>query len=73
MTSNKLQENDNQKQQICPRCGKTFWCGAGTGNCWCAKYSLSENALQKLNESFNGCLCEACLKAFTEKQPEKLS
>ncbi|MGM0567419.1 MAG: cysteine-rich CWC family protein [Bacteroidota bacterium] len=73
MTSTNTPQNTKGTQKTCPRCGKAFFCGAETGSCWCTKYSLSENALQKLQENYSGCLCEACLSTIAENQHTKLS
>lgn len=50
----------------CESCGKEFFCGANIGKCWCFEVDLEKEALAKLRERFNNCLCEDCLKNMAE-------
>ena len=59
-------------EKKCARCGAELLCYAGTGKgCWCEEYSLSRETLKYLQEQYEDCLCEECLKSFAEK-PEKV-
>ncbi len=52
----------------CARCNSLFDCYCESDReCWCAAYSLSTQTLEKLNSTFQGCLCPSCLKEFAEK------
>ncbi|MFO7939404.1 MAG: cysteine-rich CWC family protein [Bacteroidales bacterium] len=52
----------------CEKCGKEFHCLAGTNQvCWCTRYKLTDEQLKKLEELYEDCLCEDCLKEFAEK------
>ncbi|MBI4368344.1 MAG: cysteine-rich CWC family protein, partial [Candidatus Omnitrophica bacterium] len=45
----------------CERCGKAFVCDP-EGDCWCKKTPLSKEALERLRQNFNRCLCPDCLR-----------
>jgi ribosomal protein L34E len=47
----------------CPRCGRSFTCGAaGPTPCACTTLSLSRALAQRLRGQYSGCLCLACLR-----------
>ena len=46
-----------EKQKVCPACAATFTCGG----CWCRDVPLSRSALSELSQTYDGCLCSACL------------
>jgi hypothetical protein len=41
----------------CIRCGASFDCGAGSGNCWCM-----ELPALPMPPDATGCFCRACLE-----------
>lgn len=52
------------RQQICEACGRDFGCGAETGGCWCNDATLDPATLARLRETYERCLCPACLAAM---------
>ncbi|HTN28076.1 MAG TPA: cysteine-rich CWC family protein [Burkholderiales bacterium] len=46
---------EKTKASRCSRCGAGFQCGAGTGNCWCAKLPPIAPVPGR------SCLCPRCL------------
>src|SRR5579884_2374949 len=48
-----------KRTKRCPACGTEFTCCAG--GCWCDEVSLSQDALQRLQQTHADCLCPACL------------
>ncbi|TKG94513.1 hypothetical protein EYV94_11220 [Puteibacter caeruleilacunae] len=58
--------------KTCPKCGAAFKCyNKGKKSCWCENYSLSSETLQLLRSKWDNCLCEECLKDFSEKNSAK--
>jgi len=57
------------EKKSCPRCGEAFYCSA-SGRCWCYVYDLPANVLEKIESTYNGCLCEKCLIAIAESSNE---
>ena len=51
------------KNKICPSCKKEFIC-LHNKNCWCMKYTISENNRAYLAMHYIDCLCENCLSKF---------
>ncbi|HEY6160420.1 MAG TPA: cysteine-rich CWC family protein [Bacteroidia bacterium] len=49
----------------CSKCGGSFDCCNETKGCWCENYSLDEGTLKELEEKFENCLCENCLKEYS--------
>lgn len=47
---------------VCESCGKEFSCGAKSGKCWCFDINLKPETVAELNENYERCLCEDCLK-----------
>ena len=46
----------------CPRCGAAFHCGARDRSCACAQLQLDEPTLFELRQTYQACLCLACLR-----------
>ncbi|PLX36815.1 MAG: hypothetical protein C0606_13485 [Hyphomicrobiales bacterium] len=46
---------------VCPRCGTTFTCGAGTGSCWCMGEEF-RMPLPVEGDAVQGCYCPECLR-----------
>jgi hypothetical protein len=59
-------EEKKETQLTCESCGKEFFCGAETGNCWCFEVKLEAVELENLLQKFANCLCADCLKNKTE-------
>lgn len=52
----------------CERCGLRIECKANNyTQCQCAQVQLSLNETQYISESYDGCLCAACLIALREE------
>jgi hypothetical protein len=49
-------------KSTCASCGKSFECGAKTGNCWCFSLALEPQNLAQLKEQYQNCLCRECLQ-----------
>jgi ribosomal protein L34E len=45
----------------CPRCGSDFHCGK-SGKCWCYEVDLPPSLLEKIDDTYDSCLCPDCLK-----------
>lgn len=52
----------NSDTKICESCGKTFFCGANVGKCWCFEVEIKAETLATLREEFKNCLCQNCLE-----------
>ena len=50
----------------CPRCNKEFEC-RHSADCWCSKYTLTDNIREFLKNNYENCLCENCLKIIIEE------
>jgi hypothetical protein len=48
----------------CARCTKPFECGAPHRGCWCEQVTLDQERWKEEKESFENCLCPACLTYF---------
>ncbi|MCS6974915.1 MAG: diphthine--ammonia ligase [Cyclobacteriaceae bacterium] len=49
----------------CPRCNREFECKAGSINtCHCSTVSLTEQERNHIQNKFDDCLCNSCLKAL---------
>jgi hypothetical protein len=53
------------KNKNCPSCGKEFECFHNV-DCWCTKYTISDDNSKYLALHYNDCLCEQCLLKFVE-------
>lgn len=52
-------------EKICSKCQKSFICNAtDIKNCHCSNVQLDEKTLQKLQATYQDCLCQDCLKTF---------
>lgn len=51
---------DKLSEAVCPRCGKTFHCSK-SGKCWCYEIYLPVSVLEKIEETYDRCLCSTCL------------
>ncbi len=56
--------------EICPRCGASFDCGK-SGKCWCYEVDTSTSLLEEINDTYDRCLCPACLNELNEKSKVK--
>jgi len=62
-TDNQFQSDEPNMK--CQGCGKTFYCGAATGTCWC----MESPQVMPLPAQGEGCFCKECLqKKVREKQ-----
>lgn len=49
----------------CAKCGRLFYCGAHTDECWCDGLTLSDAQRRSLASlALDGCLCPDCLEAL---------
>ncbi len=53
------------KNKTCPSCKKEFTCSHNK-DCWCMKYTISENNKAYLAMHYTDCLCENCLSKFAD-------
>lgn len=52
--------------KICERCNIEFVCNAtDITNCFCYDISLKENVRKEISEKYSNCLCEKCLKFYS--------
>lgn len=58
------------KHKICPSCKKEFDC-LHNADCWCMKYPINEENKAYISLHYEDCLCEDCLKKFTEIKPKQ--
>lgn len=57
MTDQLLRQN-----AACAKCGRLFFCGKDSEDCWCDGLTLDARQRQALTElRLEGCLCEGCL------------
>lgn len=59
MAQDGVAEDPGSGEQECVRCGEPFFCGAGTGNCWCMELPPALAPVAGAN-----CYCPACLKTI---------
>ncbi|MDP4290147.1 MAG: cysteine-rich CWC family protein, partial [Bacteroidota bacterium] len=64
MNGCKKSADKTQEIKHCAKCGKQFGCGVN-GKCWCYEISLDDNALKRIEDFYDGCLCPDCLKAIS--------
>jgi hypothetical protein len=61
--------NSSEKETLkCESCGKSFECGAKSGNCRCFSIAIEPQILAQLKEQFQNCLCQKCLP--NSRQPK---
>lgn len=53
--------------KICPSCKSAFECLHNI-DCWCMKYTISEQNRAYIAMHYTDCLCENCLKKFAQFQ-----
>ena len=53
------------EKEHCPRCGADFDCGK-SGKCWCYEVDVPSSVLDKINDTFDTCLCPDCLKELAK-------
>ncbi|MDC8784758.1 cysteine-rich CWC family protein [Roseateles koreensis] len=60
---------------VCPRCGGGFHCGARDARCACCDMKLSEALLKQLSQQYERCLCLRCLTELqaVEQRSERSS
>jgi len=63
--------NKNVEKQACARCGEEFGCSKSS-RCWCYEFDLPAEVLAKIESTYDGCLCENCLKIIVENPQEFL-
>ncbi|HEX4927197.1 MAG TPA: cysteine-rich CWC family protein [Burkholderiales bacterium] len=56
---------DPRSETQCPLCGRSFECGAASGDCWCADLPALKPVPGR------GCLCPACLEAELKARSER--
>ena len=54
-----------KEQETCPGCGAKFDCSK-SGKCWCYEVSMETSVLEKLQQTYDSCLCPACLAKFSK-------
>jgi ribosomal protein L34E len=59
------------EKKNCPRCGKEFVCSA-SARCWCFEYSLSVEAMDVIQNSYQGCVCPECLSQFASTEIQEI-
>jgi hypothetical protein len=64
--------NKNVEKQACPRCGEKFACSKSP-RCWCYEFDLPADVLTRIEDIYDGCLCEKCLKTIADDPKEFLS
>jgi Cysteine-rich CWC len=56
----------------CPRCQRAFHCGARDATpCDCLQVILSPATQAALRQTYQGCLCLACLREIAADQSER--
>ncbi|MBR1928577.1 MAG: cysteine-rich CWC family protein [Paludibacteraceae bacterium] len=52
----------------CPRCGKEFEClhDGDISRCECSKVYLTSEALKRIRNDYNDCLCINCLLEYAD-------
>jgi hypothetical protein len=55
------------QKDICPRCGKEFYCGK-SGKCWCYELAIPSQIMDKISEQYETCLCPECLTEVSEQK-----
>lgn len=53
------------KRKRCAKCNTEFTCSDSGNSCWCNQHKLSTEQLDYLKENYNNCLCENCLRRFS--------
>ena len=54
--------------KVCPRCGKTFECKAGSvDTCGCSNVVLSVAETEYIKARYDDCLCVACLEDLKQE------
>ena len=49
----------------CAKCGRLFFCGKDTDDCWCDGLTLDASQRAALTAArLEGCLCSDCLEAL---------
>ena len=62
-----LLKGKTMSQKTCPKCGKKFEC-THDANCWCMTLVITPQNLKRLKAEYSDCLCEECLKEYSEKK-----
>src|SRR2546423_1895929 len=58
-------QGDTRRVVACPRCSAQFGCHAE--QCWCVDVKVPLEALVELRQSYDACVCPACLAHSAEK------
>ncbi|MBE6174649.1 MAG: hypothetical protein E7147_03765 [Rikenellaceae bacterium] len=55
-------------KKLCARCGKPFDClhDSDIEHCHCATVQLTPSQRQKIKATYEGCLCNSCLRLMAE-------
>jgi len=54
-----------QPNAACAKCGRLFFCGKDTDDCWCDGLTLDAGQRAALAASrLDGCLCRDCLEGL---------
>lgn len=62
-----LLKGKTMAQKTCPKCGKKFEC-THDAHCWCMTLVITPENLKRLKSEYSDCLCEECLKGYSEKK-----
>ncbi len=57
---------DKYQPKICPRCGQSFICYCSV-DCWCFEISIPEKLNEYLENNYESCLCENCIRELKEE------
>ncbi len=63
-----LKLDETHKQKNCPKCGSKFECMGE--DCWCHNYQILNKNIHYIRQTWNDCLCPACLKEFAENKEQ---
>jgi hypothetical protein len=59
--------------KFCPRCNNPFECKVGSVSlCQCSTITLNEQERNFISNSFEDCLCAACMQAMKEEHHKYL-
>ncbi|MBN1587719.1 MAG: cysteine-rich CWC family protein [Candidatus Omnitrophica bacterium] len=64
-------KQEGNPNQVCPKCGEAFFCGAEAGgsHCWC--FDLPPVGVEGFEG--RGCLCPGCLREWARQHQKKES
>lgn len=57
-----MKEQLQRPNATCAKCGRLFFCGKDSDDCWCDHLTLDARQQEALaGLRLEGCLCESCL------------